>query len=138
MITIRNGSSQITVTRSAYANYYRHLGYEPVDGVQSGENPAGVVTTPHVDYPGVGPSAASGADNPGEGEPVPVGYTSPEDEKPKDADEEAEDEAVDLSEIPLSEMSLSQLYEYAEQLGLDFDGITTKKAMRALIREHLE
>ena len=49
-----------------------------------------------------------------------------------------EDEALDdedLSEIPLNEMGFGQLCEYADQLGLNREGVRSKRELRALIRE---
>ena len=43
---------------------------------------------------------------------------------------------MNLSEIPLSEMDFYQLQDYAEQLGLDYEGIRSKKELRALIRNN--
>ena len=54
-----------------------------------------------------------------------------EDEALDDEDEEYED----LSEIPLNEMGFGQLCEYADQLGLNREGIRSKRELRALIRE---
>lgn len=54
-----------------------------------------------------------------------------EDESLDDEDEEYED----LSEIPLNEMGFGQLCEYADQLGLNREGIRSKRELRALIRD---
>lgn len=46
-------------------------------------------------------------------------------------------EGVDLSEIPLSQMTDKQLRAYADQLGVDLTGVTSRKAVRAKIRAAL-
>ena len=53
-------------------------------------------------------------------------------------DDEVEDEPVDYSEIPLSELGFEELCDYADQLGIDLDGIRSKKGLRALIKQHRE
>ena len=120
MIKITNGRKVFMVSSGAYRNYFKHMGYKPVEDAQTPENPEQENAHPHEENPGSEDSTV-----PPEEEEVPV-----------DNEEEYEDEE-DLSEIPLSEMKLSQLIAYAEQLGLDHDGTPTKRELRALIREHL-
>lgn len=130
MIKIKRGDSVLTVTAGAYKSYYKHLGYEPVGVAKNSENFGGGNTHSPDDSQLSGDSTQPSEDEIDDEEEEEEGFTEDEDE------EESEDE-VELSEIPLSEMDLDQLCEYADQLGLDYEGITSKKKMRALIREHL-
>lgn len=129
MVKIKKGDTVLTVTNGAYKNYYKHLGYEPVDDAQSGENLTGVVSTPHGDSHDCGDPAMTKIDETAE-----APETAENDGEGGVIEEEAEE---DLSEIPLSEMKLSQLIAYAEQLGLEHDGTPNKKELRKLIRNHL-
>lgn len=126
MVQIRKGHTILTVTRGAYNNYYKHLGYEPVAVAKSNENPGCDVTQPDGDSHHLGDPTQQES-----------GEETPYEEEDTVTDEEAENEESELSEIPLSEMGSSQLHEYAEQLGLDHEGIRKKSELRALIREHL-
>lgn len=131
MIKIKRGDSVLTVTTGAYKNYYKHLGYEPVGVAKSSENPEqGNTHTSDDSQHSEETTQPSGDENALGGEPE---GTTDED----DADEEEDEDTVDLSEIPLSELSHSQLFEYADQLGLEYEGTPNKKEMLALIREHL-
>lgn len=117
MITIRKGDRVLEVTNGAFRNFYQRLGYKPVRGSRSVENP-GEVNIPPEDE---NPSSEDLSDLREDEEPTGEDY--PEDEVP-------------LAEIPLSEMTHSQLFEYAEQLGLEFDASASKKDLRKLIRQH--
>lgn len=121
MLKIKRGNSVLTVTAGAYKNFYKHLGYEPVGVAKNGENPEEENTHPHDDSQPCGDSTHE---------------TDEEEDFSGDEVEDSEDEA-DLSEIPLGEMSLEQLHAYAEQLGLDHEELSSRKKLRALIREHL-
>lgn len=135
MITIRKGQHELVVTSGAYRNYFQHLGYEPVGVVESGENPREENThSPEgsrdlEDSTQLKIGGAAFSDE--EGEELPE-----DSENGEDVEEESEEE-IDLSEIPLSEMDHEQLHAYAEQLGLDHKELTSKKKLRALIRENL-
>lgn len=118
MIKITNGSRVLMVSSGAYRNYFKHIGYKPVEETQTHEN-SDQENTHHTEE-------TSGSEDSTE--------SLESEETPVEEDEEYEE---DLSEIPLGEMKLSQLIAYAEQLGLEHDGSPTKKEMRALIREHL-
>lgn len=124
MIKIKKGDSVLTVTPGAYRNFFKRLGYEPVDA-HTGDEISGVGTThPHGDSQHLEDSAQTESDE----------YAS---EEEYSEDEDEADEEPDLSEIPLGEMKLSQLIAYAEQLGLEHDGTPNKKELRKLIRDHL-
>lgn len=131
MIKIKRGDSVLTVTAGAYKNYYKHLGYEPVGVAKNGENPVEENTHPHDDSQHCDDSTHLNLDESALDDEEEGAFTD-------DEEEEGTEDEVDLSEIPLSEMNLEQLHDYAEELGLDHKEITSKKKLRALIREHLK
>lgn len=118
MITICKGEHTLEVTSGAFRNFYQRLGYKPVRGSRSVENPGEVNTHPEDETP-----------HPEDLSPL------EEDEEPTGEEYPDEDE-VPLAEIPLSEMTHSQLLEYAEQLGLEFAANISRKDLRKLIRQH--
>lgn len=111
MVRITKGSSVLTVTRGAYENYFRQMGYEIEGGSTGIENLRG------YNYPLENDSFIS--DNSGT-------KTS-----------EPEEDYEDLSEIPIGEMTFEQLHKRAGQLGVDHKDIHSKKELRAAIREQL-
>lgn len=119
MIRITNGVMTLKVSRSAYEHHYKHCGFKESLVAEDVAVPEGV-TLPTSD--GETPSAQNFAEE------------NASEEEPSEAGTEDE---IDLSEIPLSEMDFSQLCAYAEQLGLDYDGIRSKKELRALIKNNL-
>lgn len=129
MITITNGVNTFTVSHGAYRSIYAAAGYHPVrvKGAKSPLEPLGnmIKTAGELGLEGT------------EGIPdqeIETGSSqnaTQEDEALDDEDEEYED----LSEIPLNEMGFGQLCEYADQLGLNREGIRSKRELRALIRE---
>ena len=118
MITICKGEHTLEVTNGAFRNFYQRLGYKPVRGSRSVENPGEVNTHPDEENP--------------LSEEL-EGFSEVE----EDSGEDYPDDEVPLEEIPLSEMTHSQLLEYAEQLGLEFEVDTSAKALRKLIRQHV-
>ena len=129
MITITNGVNTFTVSRGAYESIYAAAGYHParVKGAKSPLEPLGnMLKTAGED----GPEGDEGIPDP-EAEMSSPQNSAQEDEALDDEDEEYED----LSEIPLNEMGFGQLCEYADQLGLNREGIRSKRELRALIRE---
>lgn len=126
MIQVKKGNHCLTVTRGAFENFYKQLGYELVGVDESHENSGQEFTHQQEDSQQPG--------NPTQQE------TDEEDSvEPEDGDEEQDDDEndIDLSEIPLGELSHSQLFEYADQLGLEYEGTPGAEALRALIRKHL-
>lgn len=129
MITITNGVNTFTVSHGAYRSIYAAAGYHPVrvKGAKSPLEPLGnmIKTAGELSLEGT------------EGIPdqeIKTGSSqnsAQEDETLDDEDEEYED----LSEIPLNEMGFGQLCEYADQLGLNREGVRSKRELRALIRE---
>lgn len=133
MIIIQKNGMTLRVTKGAYDNFYRGLGYEPVGGVQSGEKGEGEVNLPPVpENPACDDSTLKRVSDNENAAPE-----NPADDPEAPAEDAPDEDEVKLSETPLSEMTLSQLYEYAEELGLDFEGTPKAKEMRKLIREHL-
>ena len=53
-------------------------------------------------------------------------------------EDEEEEQPIDYSEVPLSELGYDELCDYADQLGLNREGIRSKKELRGIIREHLK
>ena len=129
MITITNGVNTFTVSRGAYESIYAVAGYHPVrvKGAKSPLEPLGNMLKTAGE---TGLEGAEGIPDP-EVEMSSSQNSAQEDETLDDEDEEYED----LSEIPLNEMGFGQLCEYADQLGLNREGIRSKKELRALIRE---
>ena len=117
MITICKGEHTLEVTNGAFRNFYQRLGYKPVRGSRSVENPGEVNTHPDDENPLSEELEGSSEDGEDSGEVYP-------------------DDEVPLEEIPLSEMTHSQLFAYAEQLGLEFEADASRKDLRKLIRQH--
>ena len=124
MIKITNGFSTLEVTKGAFKDIFSAQGFSPVCEM-------------HV-----------------EGSTEPIHANQPVEDKllneePKEAsegnserntgvpesDKLSDDE--NLSEIPISEMTNEQLKKYAEQLGVDLSGATTRKAVMSKIRSAL-
>lgn len=116
MLRVTNGKMTISITKGAYDTYYKHKGFRIVGSPETEEpNPVDTVH-PGYEMPHLDNSSHS------------------EDGEEDSAEGEYEE---DLSEIPLGEMDFSQLCDYADQLGVDRDGIRSKKELRLLIKEHL-
>lgn len=107
MVTIRRGNHVVTVTKGAFKQIYRQLGYtldEPQDVPQRPEVSPGVVTH-------------------NEDENVPEDNLTSTDD--------------DLAEKPLGQMNLDELRRYADSLGLRYGSATSRKELRNLIREYI-
>ena len=107
MVLIKKDKIELTVSRGAYEGFYRRCGFELVSATEAHE----YTPTQEKVHPKNSPHIA--------------------DESVRE--DEYEDE-IDLSEIPLAEMTYSQLCDYADQMGLDRDGIKSAKGLRALIK----
>lgn len=129
MITITNGVNTFTVSHGAYRSIYAAAGYHPVrvKGAKSPLEPLGNMIKTAGE---LGLEGTEGIPDP-EAEISSSQNSAQEDEALDDEDEEYED----LSEIPLNEMGFGQLCEYADQLGLNREGVRSKRELRALIRE---
>lgn len=114
MITVCKNGHTLRVTQGAFRNFYQKLGYKPLRSSKSVENPGEVNTHPKEEN--LGSEGLSGF------------------EPDEDTSEERE---APLSEVPLSGMSHSQLLEYADQLGLDYEPTISKKDLKKMIRQHL-
>lgn len=112
MVRITNGNMTLMVPSSAYELTYKFCGFRPLADEED-------VVVPNDTLP-----------IPSEKD------TGREDFVEENENTEEEFEEVNLSEIPLSEMDFYQLQAYAEQLGLDYEGIRSKKELRALIRNN--
>lgn len=121
MLRITNGSVTLTVTKGAFNNYYKHCGFQIENRAEGAELEEVVTTQPNytAEYLGDSPQVKNEEDS-------------------DDYEEDEDDEEIELSEIPLSEMSFEQLNEYADQLGLEHEGIRSKKELRAMIRSYLK
>lgn len=115
MIQIHKGGNTLTVTRGAYNNFFKAVGYKPVRETRQPENPEEEST--HLD-----PDPRLLEDSP---------------QLETDFEEDG-DSVQSLSEIPLSSMDATQLHEYAEELGLEHEHLRTRKELKALIRQHLK
>lgn len=118
MITITNGQMTLTVPNASYRGFFAASGFHPLADQEHVGVPADTFPISEEETP----ESAILYEEKDESEEVP--------------EAEAENEEVDLSEIPLSEMDFYQLQAYAEQLGLDYEGIRSKKELRALIRNN--
>lgn len=120
MIRITNGVQTLLVTDGAYECIYRDAGFRPLESSPAISD-TGVDTYPPISE-------------------MPHLEDSVQDDEDKAEDDEAEDEdePVDYSEIPLSELGFDELCDYADQLGIDRDGIRSKKELRALIKQRRE
>lgn len=118
MICITNGVQTLVVTNGAYECIYRDAGFRPL-GSSPAVSETGVDTYPPISE-------------------MPHLEDSTQDDEDEAEDDEAEDEPVDYSEIPLSELGFEELCDYADQLGIDHDGIRSKKELRALIKQRRE
>ncbi len=116
MVRITNGNLTLTVPNSAYELTYKFCGFRLLADEED-------VVAPNDTLPTTSEKDAGREDFVEENENT-------------EEESEYEEEEVNLSEIPLSEMDFYQLQAYAEQLGLDYGGIRSKKELRALIRNN--
>jgi hypothetical protein len=115
MVMIERGGHTLSVTRGAFQNLYKRLGYVVVGAGEAHEAPSAssnVTITPEDSYPDVDASEA-----------------------PEEDYEATEDDEVDYEEKPLNEMSLRELQDYAAKLGLNANGYNTKRELRQAIRK---
>ena len=116
MVRITNGNLTLTVPNSAYELTYKSCGFRLLSDEEDIVTPNDTLPTSSEKYTGRKDFV--------------------EENKNTEEESEYEEEEVNLSEIPLSEMDFYQLQAYAEQLGLDYEGIRSKKELRALIRNN--
>ena len=119
MITITNGQMTLTVPNASYRGFFVASGFHPLADQEHVVAPDDSLPTQDEETP----------------ESAILDEETDESEDVSEA--EAENEEIDLSEIPLSEMDFYQLCDYADQLGIDRQGIRSKKELRALIRNNI-
>lgn len=117
MIRITRGTVTLTVTKGAFNSFYKPLGFVVEKRPRSHEASERVITQPDSDSTHSEDSTQQKSDDKGAGSET--------------------DEKTDYKETPISEMSFDQLCDYAEDLGLDYEGVRSKKELRMLIRESL-
>ncbi len=123
MLRITNGVTTLMVSRGAYECMYKSAGFRPLEDEAVTSEPGVDNYPPAPEMPHLDDSAQDEED-------------ALEDDELED--EEEDDEPVDYSEIPLSELGFEELCDYADQLGIDHDGIRSKKELRLLIKRHRE
>lgn len=118
MITINNGSLTLIVTKGAYNQSYKSLGWQIGEANKKQEIipeqivPDEVEITKDVEQEIV--------------------------ETETDVEEEVENiELEDIEEKPLSEMTPEEVREYATTLGIDFTGVIKTKTIRQMIRDKI-
>lgn len=126
MVTIRKGAHSLRVTQGAFLRLYKPMGYT-VDGAEGD-----LSVPPAPDGNGTTPGTDDSSEDELE-DPEDEGTTESEDEE--ETEDESDDED-DLDEKPISEMSTRELRQYAENLGIDTDGLNTRNKLLRAIREY--
>ena len=124
MIRITNGRITLEVSQSAFETMFKPAGFVLEGSSLSPEVTGGSNTPEDFRLPHLGQQEDEEEDS--------------EDPEPEDSEEDEEEQPVDYSEVPLSELGYEELCDYADQLGLDREGIRSKKELRGIIREHLK
>ena len=124
MIRITNGRITLEVSQSAFETMFKPAGFVLEGSSLSPEVTGGSNTTEHFRLPHLGQQEDEEEDS--------------EEPEPEESEEDEEEQPVDYSEVPLSELGYEELCDYADQLGLDREGIRSKKELRGIIREHLK
>lgn len=130
MVTIRKGDHSLRVTRGAFLNLYKPMGYV-LDGAVEDSNV--------LPAPGEGNTPGNVHEDPEEDlkdeEDDPEGEDPDTDEPEDEPEEDPED---DLDEKPLSEMNFKELKARASAMNIDINGMTSKKEVRNAILEMME
>lgn len=109
MVTIEKNGNTLLVTMGAYKNFYKSMGYTLLEAEEVRK---------------VLPASKE------------VNVTNDYEEDPMSNTESYEDETSDdMEEKPLSEMSFNELKEYADRLGINTNGVSSKKELRIAIRK---
>lgn len=112
MVKIKRGDHVLTVTSGAYKTIFKPMGYKVVKGnytePEEEEKVAEVEQTEEPD--------------------------DPEQEEQDEEPDEEEEEDSGLDEKPLSEMNKTELKEYAEQLGIDAEGLSKQEIRKAILK----
>lgn len=124
MITITDGIMTLRVTQGAFKDIFQSQGFFEVS-----DN-----TTEMLSEPREIPEVRLPGDT-SENTTASISVQETDDAEPEQGI--SEESGLDLSEIPLSQMTNRQLREYAEQLGVDLAGITSRKAVINKIKSTL-
>lgn len=124
MIRITNGRITLEVSQSAFETMFKPAGFVLEGSSLSPEADGGSNTPDDFRLPHLGQQEDEEEDS--------------EESEPEEPEEDEEEQPVDYSEVPLSELGYEELCDYADQLGLDREGIRSKKELRGIIREHLK
>ena len=124
MIRITNGRITLEVSQSAFETMFKPAGFVLEGSSLSPEVTGGSNTHDDFRLPHLGQQEDEEEDS--------------EEPEPEESEEDEEEQPVDYSEVPLSELGYEELCDYADQLGLDREGIRSKKELRGIIREHLK
>lgn len=116
MVHIKKGAHTALVSMGAFKNLYEPMGYVIV---RAGE----ADTAPLAPDKGVTPVDAK----------KPVTDAPEATEDVVDSDDEDGDEEDELEEKPLSEMNFRELKTYASRLGLNVNGVNSKRELKMLI-----
>ena len=133
MVVIKKGSRVYRVSMGAYNNQFKHLGYKIVgsDGetekTEQNDPEKFEKAKPQDDE--IGDEFEQGNDSETDED------ADPEDDEETDEDEDESEDEDELSEKPLSKMNMQELEEYAERLGINTDGLRSKKEIREAIKE---
>lgn len=118
-VKITNGVDVLTVSKSAFENFYENLNWHKIDG--------------SADVSSLGNNSLS-EDIKNENTENLSGNTTPITPPNFPPVEEQEPDERTLEEIPLSEMSVNQLRSLALEKGIDISGVKTKSELRHRIR----
>ena len=118
-VKITNGVDVLTVSKSAFENFYENLNWHKIDG--------------SADVSSLGNNSLS-EDIKNENTENLAENTTPITLPNFPPVEEQEPDERTLEEIPLSEMSVNQLRSLAIEKGIDISGVKTKSELRHRIR----
>ena len=116
MVHIKKGAHTALVSMGAFKNLYEPMGYVIV---RAGE----ATTAPLAPDKGVTPVDAK----------KPATDAPEATEDVVDSDDEDGDEEDELEDKPLSEMNFRELKTYASRLGLNVNGVNSKRELKTLI-----
>ena len=124
MIRITNGRMSLEVSWSAFKTMFEPAGFVLEGSSLSPEADGGSNTPDDFRLPHLGQQEDEEEDS--------------EEPEPEESEDDEEEQPIDYSEVPLSELGYDELCDYADQLGLNREGIRSKKELRGIIREHLK
>lgn len=134
MVTIQRDKHTLTVTRGAFLGIYKPLGYtimgEPGDDDSVSQAcPCGTATPDdELDTHESPESNEANTDGPNSYNDA---YLTGE------APDEASEEEDPVDEKPMGEMSFKELKQYAETMGLNANGYSSKRDLKEAIKAHL-